>query len=53
MRVPGVGGGGGGGGGSGPASTVHQKKISGVSSTPQKIEILATKKIFPMLYLDL
>ena len=28
---------------SGPASTVHPKKISGISSTPQKIlEIIAT-----------
>ena len=38
--------------GSGPASTVHPKKISGVSSTAKKFEILATKKIFPILYLD-
>ena len=30
--------------GSGPASTVHPPKISGISSTPKKFEILATTK---------
>ena len=55
--------GGGGGGtvffsvyvGSDPASTVHPKKISGISRTPKKIfEFLATqKKTPPILYLGL
>ena len=37
-----------------PASTVHPKKISGISSTQKKIfEILATPKNIPILYLDL
>ena len=39
---------------SGPASTVHLKKILGISSTPKKIfVILATQKISPIMYLDL
>ena len=34
--------------------SITPRKISGVSNTPppQKNEILATKKIFPILYLD-
>ena len=36
----------------GPSIYRSPKKISGVSSTPKKLEILATKKIFPFLYLD-
>ena len=36
----------------GPSIYRSPKKISGVSSTPKKFEILATKKIFPFLYLD-
>ena len=40
--------------GSDPASTVHPKKISGISSTQKQIfEILATQKNIPILYLDL
>ena len=38
--------------GSGPASTVHQKKYQEFQAPPKKFEILATKKIFPILYLD-
>ena len=36
----------------GPSIYRSPKKISGVSSTPKTFEILATKKIFPFLYLD-
>ena len=36
----------------GPSIYRSPKKISGVSSTPKKFEILAAKKIFPILYLD-
>ena len=39
--------------GSGPASTVHPKKISGISSTPKIFEILATPKNIQILYPDL
>ena len=39
--------------GSDPVSTVHQKKISEISSTPKIFEILATPKNIPILYLDL
>ena len=33
--------------GSGPASTLHPKKISGISSNQKNIEILATRKNIP------
>ena len=35
-----------------PSIYSSPQKISGVSSTPKKFEILATKNIFPILYLD-
>ena len=33
--------------GTGPISTVHTKRMSGISSTPKIIEILATQKNIP------
>ena len=38
--------------GSGPASSVHPKKYQEFQAPKKKFEILATKKIFPILYLD-
>ena len=40
--------------GSDPASALHPKKISGISSTPKKyLKFKQPKKISPILYLDL
>ena len=40
--------------GSGPASTVHPKKISEISSSPkQYLKFYQPQKIFPILYLGL
>ena len=39
--------------GSDPASTVHPKKTSGISSTPKKYWNFSNPKKYPILYIDL